>query len=335
MSVERPVVIRGADGAPQFAILHEPETPRVPRVGVSLLNPGLKNRVAPNRLNVRLARRLAGLGYFVMRLDPPGIGDSGGDLPERPLPELWQSIQRGALVAPVVDANREFRRECGLAEIVGIGNCGGAITALLAGVEDDACRRLVLIDLPVTLRDDDPDPRAAIQGRSHGAWVLASYFRRVSDWRAWLRLITLRSDVRTIGRALRARFLAPRSVGARGAAAAGLPAEAGGEDERLNEGFMTAFKEFDARSGEALFVTAEQDNNTIQFDTMFASKHLAAPGAPARHPRVMVAGSNHIYGLPEWRDRLLDAVVEWLDATERTAHPDMARSGLRPKGETR
>ena len=78
MSAERPVVIPGPNGAAMFGVVHEPVRPRVPRVGVNLLNPGLKSRVAPNRLNVVLARHLARLGFFVLRFDPPGIGDSAG-----------------------------------------------------------------------------------------------------------------------------------------------------------------------------------------------------------------------------------------------------------------
>jgi uncharacterized protein len=334
VSVERPIVVDGKDGVPLFAMLHEPDEPRSPRVGVSLLNPGLKNRVAPNRLNVRLARRLAREGYFVLRLDPPGIGDSGGDLPELPLPELWQRIQRGALVEPVIEAHREFQDACELSEVVGMGNCGGAITALMAGATDAACRRLVLIDLPVTVRGDDPDPHRAIHGKSHGAWVLAAYFRRLADWRAWLRFITFRSDMGTIGRALRARLFGkgPAREGAR--PGAGPPPEGGGEDERLNEAFLEALAAFEARSGAALFVTAEQDNNTILFDTMFASSYLARPERAERHRRITIKDANHIYGLPEWRDTLIDAVVDWMEATGAARTPAIARAGAVAKGET-
>ena len=310
---ERPVVIPSSGGEPLFAILHEPESPLEPRTGVSLLNPGLKNRVAPNRLNVRLARALERRGYFVLRLDPPGIGDSGGDLPELPLPDLWQSIQRGALVDSVVEAQRAFERECDLAEVVGMGNCGGAITSLLASPAQPACRRLILVDIPVTVRGDDPRPHARIRDRKHGAWVLAAYLRRAGDWRAWLRLITLRSDVGTIARAVRARFLAPKPRVEAGPASGSPAAAAGAEDERLNDRFIEALEAFEAQGGEALFITAEQDNNTIQFDTLFGSTRLAEPERARRHRRITVKGANHIYGLPEWRDELAGEVFAWLE----------------------
>ena len=319
MSVERPVVIDGHGAEPLFAVLHEPDRPREPRVGISLLNPGLKNRVAPNRLNVRLARHLAAAGYFVLRLDPPGIGDSGGDLPESPLPDLWQLIQRGKLVAPVIEAHRVFRESCVLSEIVGMGNCGGAITALLACVDDATCDRLVLIDVPVTLRGDDVVPGRRIASKQHGAWVLAAYARRLADWRAWLRVVTLQSDMRTIGTALRARYLKAAKPPADAAAPPTGTQPDTGDGERLNELFIEAFRSFDARSGSIFFVTAEQDNNTIQFDTMFASTHLDRPGAAAKHRRLTIKDANHIYGLPEWRDVLVGSVTDWLEATGSAA----------------
>jgi hypothetical protein len=109
------------------------------------------------------------------------------------LPELWQFVQRGKLAGPVIEAHRVFRDTCGLSEIVGMGNCGGAITALLACVNDASCARLVLIDVPVTLRGDDVIPGRRIASKQHGAWVLAAYARRLTDWRAWLRFITLQA----------------------------------------------------------------------------------------------------------------------------------------------
>lgn len=43
---------------------------------VILLNAGLIHRIGPNRVYVRLARHLAGLGFQVLRFDLSGIGDS-------------------------------------------------------------------------------------------------------------------------------------------------------------------------------------------------------------------------------------------------------------------
>jgi pimeloyl-ACP methyl ester carboxylesterase len=302
VSVERAVAIAGPGGVPMFGVVHEPKNPVVPRIGVNLLNPGLKSRVAPNRLNVVLARRLARLGFYVLRFDPPGIGDSGGELPEEILPELWQNVQRGAFVEATRLANEAFAAEYGLEEIVGIGNCGGAITALLEARTDPRVRRLVLIDLPVTLRDADLGKQKQIRGARHGGKVLRGYLRRMRDPQAWLRLFTLRSNVRVIGQAMRARFVDPvREAGKKSDPQASPPAGLT-PGEVLSRPFLEAMTEFHDRGGRAVFVNAGDYDNTFVFDRLFAETWLAPGRAWAnRHSRTVVPGANHVYGTPEWR----------------------------------
>jgi pimeloyl-ACP methyl ester carboxylesterase len=316
-----------------MAILHEPDRPREPRVGISLLNPGLKYRVAPNRLNVRLARRFAEMGFYVLRLDPPGIGDSGGSLPERSLQELWAEVEHGALVEGVQAAHKVFRKACGLSEIIAAGNCGGAITALLACAGDPICRRLILMDVPVATKGAGPRPAERIRGREHGSWVLASYFRRMSDWRAWLKLVTLRSDVKLIARALWARFGPARQAVTDQPPVDTAAEPGGGDDEHLNESFVGAFETFDARGGTVLFVNSEMHVSLVHFESLFASRFLVAPERARRHPRHTVRGANHIFGMPEWRDELFGIVTGWLDRPNATPVRATASAPTEARGE--
>ncbi|HEX6850866.1 MAG TPA: hypothetical protein VF139_05605 [Candidatus Polarisedimenticolaceae bacterium] len=291
-------------------MLHAPDGPRRRRVGILLLNPGLKSRVAPNRLNVRLARRLAGNGYWVLRVDPPGIGDSVGELPEQPLVDLWQTVQKGCFVDCVRTAAAEFRRTCRLDEVVGMGNCGGAISVLLEAGEDADVRRLVLIDVPVTLRDASEGGGPRITGKAHSRRILRAYLRRAKDWRAWLNLLSLRTDFSTLKRAAAANLaVAPAGDGTAGGAAPGAAAAG----EVLNPMFVEALGAFHRRGGRALFVTAANDASTFAFDEHFGRHHLAPGGEYAsRHARVSIPDSNHIYGMPPWREMLIRVVEEWL-----------------------
>jgi len=43
---------------------------------IVLLNAGVLHRVGPNRLYVKIARKLASAGFVVLRFDLSGIGDS-------------------------------------------------------------------------------------------------------------------------------------------------------------------------------------------------------------------------------------------------------------------
>ena len=77
--MEEPITITNKNGKKLFGILHTPETtvPGRTRVGVNLLNPGIKYRVAPHRMNVKLARKLCSQGYYVLRFDPFEVYDPG------------------------------------------------------------------------------------------------------------------------------------------------------------------------------------------------------------------------------------------------------------------
>lgn len=338
---DRPLILHASGNEPMFAILHEPATPLSPRVGVNLLNPGLRNRMAPNRFNVRLARRLAARGYYVLCLDPPGIGDSGGDLPEDLAWKVQQDVQMGALVAAVRAANRAFASECALDEVVTSGNCGGAITALLEAERDESIARLILLDIPVTLRDIAVDAPRPIYDRRHSAHVLTRYARRMRDWRAWLRLVRLESDYRLIGRALRvglrpgkpgsrppqrastaaASAVSPRPEGA-AAGTAAAPETRGSEREgTMSPRFLGAMRKVHGRGARVLFINSERSKTTFVFDTRFAEVHLA-PGGDMHGPHevVTVPGANHTYSTREWFDGAADAILAWLEAT-RAVNP--------------
>ena len=85
--MEEAVTFENKKGEKIFGIVHIPDlTPfGEKKVGINLLDPGIKYRVAPNRLNIKLARRLCQNGYYVLRFDPAGIGDSEGELPQNVL----------------------------------------------------------------------------------------------------------------------------------------------------------------------------------------------------------------------------------------------------------
>ena len=78
---------------------------------------------------------------------------------------------------------------------------------------------------------------------------------------------------------------------------------------------MTAFHD---RGGTVLFVNAGDYDNTFVFERLFAAAYLV-PGSVwwKRHPRHVLAGANHIYGMPEWRAEILSLAESFL-ASELT-----------------
>lgn len=163
------------------AIVSEPSPPR-PVPSILILNAGVLHRVGPHRFHVRLARRLAGLGHRVARLDLSGIGDS------RALP--GRMTFRESSVADIRTTLDSFGAEDGSAGFILFGICSGADNALAAAQVDPRIRGLVLVDPPAYATPGSKLRHA--RGRLEGK-------------RAWLRLpvrIVL-STLRRIAKALK------------------------------------------------------------------------------------------------------------------------------------
>lgn len=101
-------------------IITEPaaEAARPDAPAVLILNSGLVHRVGPKRLHVRLARRLAGLGFTCMRIDLSGIGDSRTTSSIDAISERWLSEVREAM--------QHLREDHGARHFLVAGNCSGA-----------------------------------------------------------------------------------------------------------------------------------------------------------------------------------------------------------------
>jgi len=106
---------------------------------VIFLNSGLMHRVGPNRLYVRLTRRLAEMGFPALRFDLSGIGDSRAAANRLSIRERWVDECRAAMDTMAV--------ETGAQRFVLAGNCSGAAASYLTAREDARVVGLGLINL--------------------------------------------------------------------------------------------------------------------------------------------------------------------------------------------
>jgi alpha-beta hydrolase superfamily lysophospholipase len=136
---ERPVCFGASQGI--FGIVTEPCPNELRRRGVILLNAGVDYHIGASRMYVSLARSWARRGYFVLRMDLMGIGDSETH-PERPGNEVFPP----AALDDIRDAVSFLRSEYALREITLAGLCSGAYHALRAAAAELPVNRILMVN---------------------------------------------------------------------------------------------------------------------------------------------------------------------------------------------
>jgi alpha-beta hydrolase superfamily lysophospholipase len=178
---ERPVLI--SSGATLFGIVTEPPSDEKRRRAVLLLNPGADSHIGASRMYVSLARRWARRGYFVLRLDLAGIGDSAtrsGNTDDEVFPDEAMDDIR--------DATAFLRARYAIVDMTVAGLCSGAYHALRAAVDGVNLNRILMVN---------PQNYFWEKGMTLEQLQLAEvvhnpglYRRRVLSPRAWLRIFT-------------------------------------------------------------------------------------------------------------------------------------------------
>ena len=155
-------------------------------LGAILLDVGLRYRVGPSRLYVRIARALAARGIPTLRFDFSGVGDSPLRRDALPFSESGPLETVGAM--------DWMARAKGLERFVLIGICSGARVAFQTALRDERVAGIGLLNLRNLQEEEYTDLRS----------VAESYdtLRAVSDWSRWRRAITGKSDFGAVLRSL-------------------------------------------------------------------------------------------------------------------------------------
>jgi pimeloyl-ACP methyl ester carboxylesterase len=183
---ERPVII--SSGAQLFGIVTEPPAGEKRRRAVILLNPGADFHIGASRMYVSLARRWANRGYFVVRLDIAGIGDSAtstGKVDDEVFPDEAIDDIRSAI---------EFiRSRYAIHDVTLAGLCSGAYHALRAAAADLDVNRILMVN-PQNYFWKKGMTLNQIQ-LSEVAHNPSLYRRRMLSLRAWRRVFNGEVDV--------------------------------------------------------------------------------------------------------------------------------------------
>lgn len=178
---ERPVFF-GADET-LFGIVTEPEGQETRRRAVILLNAGATYHVGSSRMYVSLARRWAQRGYYVLRMDLSGLGESrarAGCADNNVFPPDAIEDMRAAI---------DFMsRRYGAREVTLSGLCSGAYHSLRAAVAGLPLQRLLMVNAQNYFWDQS----MTLEGLQLAEVVRnpTIYRERIFSARAWKRFLT-------------------------------------------------------------------------------------------------------------------------------------------------
>jgi pimeloyl-ACP methyl ester carboxylesterase len=309
-----PVTFLNGRGERLFGILHEPRGHVRQDVAILLLSPGVKSRVGPHRLYVKMTHRFVQLGFRVLRFDFYGLGDSAGEVDEPLLADLYRAIQLGRYTADTESAMSWMRSRYGTPRFILAGLCGGALTGLLAARDRADVAGLLALGLPVML-DGSAVDKVGQMTTGQLKTVRAKYLRKLRDPGSWVRLLTFRSNLRLLARAL-SHGTRPDAQASR-ARAAGTPTGTPTPPSNANPLVPEAFERALSHKCKMLLLFSESDRLYWEFREKFldngGGKLLARHGGDIKVD--VVATANHVFTFSEWQHELTSKSSEWLIET--------------------
>ena len=272
---ERPLFLTGDDLL--FGVLTEPRRGEGRRRAVILPNNGAEYHVGASRMNVSLARRWARRGYYVLRMNLSGLGDSR-TRPGRTDNDVFPP----EAVEDIRAAVELLRGRYGIRDITLAGLCSGAYHSLRAAVAGLAVQRVLLVNpnnyfWDESMRIDQLQLAEVVNNPS-------IYRQRVFSLAAWKRLFTGRMNVWNVLRVYTALPLLPLRSRLRDAARAlGL---------RLHNDLGRELQATVARGVRVVFIFSrgEPGLELLKFEAGAVLKRLG-PGFRIR----MVEGADHTF----------------------------------------
>ena len=306
MSAFEPVSFTNARGERLHGMLHEPPAGTARGVCILLLSPGIKGRVGPHRLYLKLAGPFAAAGFHVLRFDYYGLGDSEGALAERVMADMYNSIQGGRYVEDTIAAMDWMAKHHGISRFVGSGLCGGSISALLTAQADHRVNSLLGIGLPSTLEGGAQNvDRFMTRGqlKQEGRDYLRKFFRAES----WRRFLSGKSGYGLIVRAIRELVLPVKAKPA-------APAGPGAVPDNANPLFAPAFRAMLEARRPILLHFSSGDRHRFNFGEKFEERYAEAI-ARIGHPYELnlIEDANHVLSEPRWIEQVLNASLHWLE----------------------
>jgi len=255
-----------------------PEFEGQDRPAIILLNSGFLHRVGPNRIYVKLARKLAEDGFAVLRFDLSGIGDSR-------VPSDGQTYDESTRVIKDIRDVMDYLSETkGIGKFILMGLCSGGSNAFRAASHDE---RVVGVNL--------------IEGFAFPStgYFASAYSSSFLSPRSWWRLFTGESEVWGLIRGL---FKFHTSKQTRQLT------------ENLQvpskESLLTDFNKLLKRKVNLCFICTETGAAYYNYKAIFEEEFERLP--PHQKPRLeIVKDTDHLFTLLHHQEMLTKLVRNW------------------------
>jgi len=293
---ERGEVLRG--------VLHSPEIGDESRKKTIVIFPngGVMGCEGDYRAHVSMARHLARSGYYVLRFSPSGLGYSDGDIPNCRQKNLYVQVEYGLFVADIRAAVKFVQTIESISSITLSGICGGAMSSFLAAAELKEVQYVIPIGIPVLLDNDDINYEVRLPA-DEAKLMVKIYHQKLFSPKAWVRLLTKKSDIQKIKGAILALFR-PK----------GAYISTGNEIGKFAENpnfFKAARRIFKARK-KVLFVFGASDGFWWEFQRLFLKRYYAEV-KDAPFDLYLSPGANHMLSMPEMQVDVVQAMLAWMN----------------------
>jgi pimeloyl-ACP methyl ester carboxylesterase len=303
------VSFENKQGLHLFGILERATGRPTSDTGILMLSPGIKMRVGPERLYRRMSEAFVAMGHPVLRFDYYGLGDSEGTLSERTLKDVYMHIETGRYIDDVRDAMDWMERHHGVKRFIASGLCGGAVTGLLAARQDSRIAGLLALSItPVLSTTTDDVSRYMTAGQLTS--IRRRYILKLLNPTAWLRLLTMKSDYRTIWRSALQPLQPLRVRTRRTQPTATLTVPANDNASPL---FPPAFFHMLETDRPMLLIFGGSDRLHFEFEEKFVARHRARfESYSSGYDMHVIEQANHVFTFDAWQRELLQTACAWL-----------------------
>lgn len=294
-------------------ILHHGSTNNYKKVSLLFLNTGLNDMVGWHRLQLKIARHFALLGYNVLRFDNFGIGDSDGEIEEGEVSGILTQVEQGLWADDAISALEfmmgNFKKE----KYFFMGFCGGALNAIHAAAREKRVHGVINVAAPIALSAKFEQEQI---NPYHSKRSVESYKKKILNKRSMLNFVTGKSDYKIIFKSLF--FYIKHKFSGLYDSHDSL-SDLSDSKINLNKSLFTSFEKYMKSDRPILFYYPEFDNSTWELKNYFLPRYQDTRFWKNHCNFIELDGANHIFAEDESQRRIKTDILEWLSKIDSKA----------------